>query len=103
MHNLFGYTTKTTESNIPDNDKNVDYLTLDNLRQDIMGELAAINQYTEHINMTNNPTLKATWEDIRAEEQVHVGQLMNMLFYLDPSSYENFNKGVMESNKLKSN
>lgn len=97
MQNLFGYTTKT--NGMPNN-STVDYQTLDNLRQDIMGELDAINHYTEHINMTTNPTLKATWEDIRSEEQVHVGQLMQMLFYLDPQSYENFNKGVEESNRL---
>lgn len=62
---------------------------------DIIGEFDAIIQYEQHIMSTTNQTMKNTLTDIKMEEQVHVGQLLGLLFYLDPS----FEKQVMQGLK----
>ena len=56
------------------------------VRQDLIGELEAINQYQRHIDGTDNETVIKVLTDIKNEEQVHVGELLTLLAYLD----ENF-------------
>ncbi len=56
------------------------------VRQDLIGELEAINQYQRHIDSTDNETVIKVLTDIKNEEQVHVGELLTLLAYLD----ENF-------------
>jgi len=54
-----------------------EFETLQNARLDLVGELQAIIQYDHHIHELNPPqAAKATWEDIRDEELVHVGELL---------------------------
>lgn len=72
------------------------FLTTQNCRLDIIGELDVINQYERHLAETDDPTAKATIQDIVNEEKLHVGQLMGLLFYLDPSSKTQFEKGFNE-------
>ena len=50
-------------------------LTVQNCREDIIGELDAIIQYENHYYATDDPTAKATILDIVNEEKMHVGQL----------------------------
>ena len=70
-----------------------------NTRLDIIGELEAIIQYESHINGSTDPTYRETLQDIVDEEKVHVGQLFGLLFMLDPSSKELFEKGLNEFTK----
>lgn len=70
-----------------------------NVRDDIIGELDAINQYTQHIDNTTDPRVRRVLTDIRSEEEIHVGQLMNLLFTLNEESRIQFEKGIQESNE----
>ncbi len=72
------------------------FLTAQNARADIIGELEAIIQYEAHLQETDDPTAKATITDIVNEEKLHVGQLFGLLFKLDPISQTQFEKGYNE-------
>lgn len=71
-----------------------------NLREDLRGELDAINLYQKHIDETNNPTLKALWTSIMEEEKVHVGEITKVINELDPKEEELFNDGQKEAEDL---
>lgn len=88
--------------NILDNNNNRTdtFITLQNAREDIIGELDAIIQYENHLTQTNDPKAKDTISDIVREEKLHVGQLFGLLFSLDPESKEQFEKGLKEFNNL---
>lgn len=55
------------------------------LRIDIASELEAIYLYDAHANATDDPLAKKVLLDIRDEEVAHVGELMTVMRYLDPS------------------
>ncbi len=82
-------------SNITSNN----FLTLQNARLDVMGELEAIVGYETHLQQTNNIDAKNTIMDIAKEEKLHVGQLFGLIFKLDPESKTQFEKGLEEFNK----
>ncbi len=67
-----------------------------NTRLDIIGELDAIMQYENHISSSADATYRNTLIDILNEEKLHVGQLFGLLFMLDPTSKEQFEKGLNE-------
>lgn len=75
-------------------------LTLNNdfnkVANDIMGEFGAIIQYGEHADSTNNPTTKNTWLSIKHEEMVHVGELLALMYELDPTFKTQVEKGIKE-------
>ena len=73
-----------------------EFLTAQNCREDIIGELDAIIQYEKHLAETDNPSAQNTIKDIVKEEKLHVGQLMGLLFTLDPESKTQFEKGMSE-------
>jgi len=70
------------------------------IRKDIIGELEAIIQYEQHAMSTNNMKMQKIWKDISSEEKVHIGELMMALFYFDPDSKVQFEKGVEEFEQL---
>lgn len=72
------------------------FKTIQNAREDIIGELDAIIQYENHLMETNNESAKETISDIVKEEKLHVGQLFGLLFSLDPESKTQFEKGLKE-------
>lgn len=72
------------------------YQLAENTRADIIGELDAIIQYERHISQSNNQIVNRTLTDIVNEEKLHVGQLFGLLFYLDPTSQTQFEKGLNE-------
>ena len=76
-------------------------ITMQNVRSDIIGELEAIIQYENHLDVTENAAAKQTIADIINEEKMHVGQLFGLLFQLDPASKKQFELGYQEF--LKSN
>lgn len=71
-------------------------ITIQNVRADIIGELDAIIQYENHLDVTQNAAAKQTIADIINEEKMHVGQLFGLLFRLDPSSKKQFELGCQE-------
>ena len=71
-------------------------ITTQNTRADIIGELEAINQYENHLEVTDDQAAKKTIEDIVREEKVHVGHLFGLLFQLDPESKKQFEVGYQE-------
>lgn len=76
-----------------------DFETLQNARRDLIGELQAIIEYDDHLHKTNNEIAKATWENIRNEEMVHVGELLGLLNYLAPYQKPFVEKGLDEFNE----
>lgn len=70
--------------------------TLQNARRDLIGELDAIIQYDDHLHKTNIALAKSTWENIRNEELVHVGELLGLIFYLEPYQKPLVEKGYRE-------
>ena len=65
---------------------------LKNLREDLIGELEAINQYQNHLEETNNKEVKKILFHIIEEEKEHVAELINLLKKLDQSQKEKFQK-----------
>jgi len=70
------------------------------IRKDIIGELEAIIQYTAHLNATDEPLAKAVWTQIRDEERVHVGELLTLLTYYEPSEIETLAAGEKEVKEI---
>jgi rubrerythrin len=61
---------------------------LDMLRDDLIAELQAINQYQEHILDLENEEAVNTLEHIVEEEKEHVAELLRLIQNLDPSQAE---------------
>jgi len=61
---------------------------LDMLREDLIGELQAINQYQEHILDLENEQAVNTLEHIVEEEKEHVAELLRLIQNLDPAQAE---------------
>lgn len=81
-----------------DNFNDMDFRTIQNAREDLVGELDAIIQYSTHLRATDNLAAQVTTKSIMQEEMVHVGELMALLFRLDPEFKKQFDKGVEEFN-----
>ncbi|MFW6118135.1 MAG: hypothetical protein ACOC6R_01405 [Chloroflexota bacterium] len=62
------------------------------LREDLIAELQAINQYQEHILDLENEEAVNTLEHIVAEEKEHVAELMRLIQNLDPSQAQKFKR-----------
>jgi rubrerythrin len=65
---------------------------LDMLREDLIGELQAINLYQEHILDLENEEAVNTLEHIVEEEKEHVAELLRLIQNLDPVQAEKFKK-----------
>lgn len=78
------------------NNRNVDFTTLQNARLDVVGELEAIVQYEQHLTQTTNAAAQNMIKHIVKEEKMHVGELMGLIFSLDPQSKEEFYRGLKE-------
>ena len=65
---------------------------LEMLREDLIGELQAINQYQEHILDLENEEAATTLEHIIAEEKEHVAELLGLIQNLDPVQAEKLKK-----------
>jgi rubrerythrin len=63
---------------------------LEMLREDLAGELQAINQYQEHILNLENEEAATTLEHIIEEEKEHVAELLRLIQNLDPVQAEKF-------------
>lgn len=65
---------------------------LDMLREDLIAELQAINQYQEHILDLENEEAVNTLEHIVEEEKEHVAELLRLIQKLDPAQAEKFKR-----------
>ena len=68
---------------------------LEMLREDLVGELQAINQYQEHIELLDDEDAIAVLEHIRDDEKEHVAELVKLIQQLDPVQAEKFKKEIL--------
>jgi rubrerythrin len=67
---------------------------LEMIREDLIGELQAINQYQQHIENLENEEAATILEHIIEEEKEHVAELLKVLSVLDPLQAEKLNRQV---------
>lgn len=70
------------------------------IRLDIASELEAIYLYDAHAMATDDPVAKKVLQDIRDEEKAHVGELMTLMRYLDPTWEELLAEGEDEVREM---
>jgi rubrerythrin len=70
----------------------MDSKTLKDLREDLVGELEAINQYQEHIDEIDDEEAKEVLAHIRDDEKEHFAELVKIIRKLDSSQEEKFQK-----------
>jgi len=70
----------------------MDNKDLKNLREDLIGELEAINQYQEHIDETDKEEIKKVLGHIRDDEKEHFAELTKFIRKLDKVQEEKFQK-----------
>ncbi|MEA3442041.1 MAG: demethoxyubiquinone hydroxylase family protein [Chloroflexota bacterium] len=68
---------------------------LEMLREDLIGELQAINQYQEHIESLENEEAVAILEHILEEEKEHVAELLALIQKIDPVQAEKFKQHIL--------
>ena len=67
-------------------------MNLSMLREDLVGELQAINQYQDHIEALDDDEAIKVLEHIRDDEKEHVAELMKLIHRLDSTQAEKFSK-----------
>jgi hypothetical protein len=82
---------------------NENFNNLQKARLDLIGEIQAIYDYDNHIVTTTDPIARQTWQDIKEEELVHVGELMGLINYLDSSQRQFVENGLKEFNERLNN
>ena len=70
----------------------MDNKDLKNLREDLIGELDAINQYQEHIDETDDEEIKKVLGHIRDDEKEHFAELTKIIRKIDETQEEKFQK-----------
>jgi rubrerythrin len=65
---------------------------LEMLREDLVGELNAINQYQAHIETLENEDAIRVLEHIRDDEKEHVAELTRLIQKLDATQAAKFKK-----------
>lgn len=67
-------------------------IVLEMLREDLIGELQAINQYQEHVDSIDDEEARKVLEHIRDDEKEHVAELTKLIQKLDPIQAEMFKR-----------
>ena len=70
----------------------MDNKTLKNLREDLIGELGAINQYQEHIDEIDDEEVKKVLTHIMNDEKEHFAELTKIIRKIDEIQEEKFQK-----------
>ncbi len=70
----------------------MDNKILESLRQDLIGELGAINQYQEHIDEIDNEEIKKVLIHIMNDEKEHFAELTKLIRKTDETQEEKFKK-----------
>jgi len=68
---------------------------LEMLREDLIGELQAINQYQEHIGSLESEEAVTTLEHIIEDEKEHVAELLRLIQNFDPVQAEKLKKEIL--------
>ena len=63
---------------------------LRNLREDLGGELTAINNYQDHIDLAEDDEVREVLAHVRDEEKEHVAELVRLLRKLDAAQEAKF-------------
>ncbi len=87
-----GYNFNSENSEIINDDIDVD---LEMLREDLMAELQAINQYQEHIDTMTDEYAISVLEHIRDDEKEHVAELFKLVQMIDSVQAEKFKKETL--------
>ena len=74
--------------------------TLQQARKDLIDEIEAVIQYDYHAYSTQDNLARQTWLSIKNEELVHVGELLALINYLDPTQKQFVEKGIQEFNEI---
>ena len=67
-------------------------IDLEMLREDLVGELNAINQYQDHIESLDNQDAIRVLEHIRDDEKEHVAELTKLIQKMDATQAAKFKK-----------
>ena len=67
-------------------------LDLEMVREDLVGELEAINQYQAHIDSMDNEEARRVLEHIRDDEKEHLAELTKLIQKLDSVQAAKFEK-----------
>ena len=67
-------------------------IDLEMLREDLISELQAINQYQEHIDTIGEDEARYVLEHIRDDEKEHIAELIKLIRKLDPTQDQKFEK-----------
>ena len=67
-------------------------IDLEMLREDLIGELEAINKYQEHIDSLDNEEAIRVLEQIRDDEKEHFAELTKLIQKLDATQNEKLKK-----------
>jgi len=67
-------------------------IDLEMLREDLIGELQAINQYQDHIDTIGDEEAMEVLEHIRDDEKEHLAELTKLIQKLDATQAEKFKK-----------
>lgn len=70
----------------------MDNKILKSLREDLIGELSAINQYQEHIDEIDDEEVKKILSHIRDDEKEHLAEITKIIGKLDKTQEEKFQK-----------
>lgn len=70
---------------------------LEMLREDLIGELQAINQYERHARTTSYAPARQLFQEIADDEKHHVAELLRMIAQLDRVQAEELRKAFMYS------
>lgn len=62
------------------------------IREDLVAELGAINQYQDHIDSLSDTEAQTVLSHIRDDEKEHVKELVELLRKLDPTQDKKFEK-----------
>jgi rubrerythrin len=68
---------------------------LEMIREDLVDELQAINQYEQHIENLESEEAVATLEHILEQEKEHVAELLRLIIALDPVQAEKLNRPIL--------
>jgi len=67
-------------------------LDLEMLREGLVTELQAINQYQEHVELLEDEEAQEVISRLISEEKEHVAELVKLILKLDPDQVEKFEK-----------
>ncbi|AZR73261.1 rubrerythrin [Anoxybacter fermentans] len=68
------------------------YFPTNKIREAMIGELVAINDYAYHISHSDIEEINEIWQHIMDDEKRHYGMFLDLLRKYDPAQYEMFKK-----------